>query len=48
MGVRDILPSIRDGGPRTVHYECRDCGQNLDRDDRRCPACGGTVVVYEF
>lgn len=49
MRLFDILT---DGGSaETVdgdHYECRECGTNVDPDTTACPDCGGDVAVYTF
>jgi rubrerythrin len=44
-----LLDLLADGGPRTggdAHYECRDCGTNVDEGTAACPTCGGEVAVY--
>lgn len=28
------------------HYECRECGTNVDPDTDACPRCDGEVAVY--
>ena len=48
MRLFDILA---DGGPtRSVdgdaHYECRECGTNVNPDATACPDCGGDVAVH--
>jgi hypothetical protein len=42
---------LTDGGrsdPVTddAHYECRECGTNVDPGTDACPQCGGGVAVY--
>jgi rubrerythrin len=48
MGIRDYLSLTTDGGRRRVHYECKECGTNLERDAEGCPNCDGEVAVYEL
>jgi rubrerythrin len=50
MRLFDILT---DGGATgavggEAHYECRECGTNVDPDAATCPECGGDVAVYTF
>lgn len=42
MKVFDLI-----GGDVSSHYECRDCGTNLDDDTVVCPDCGGEPVAYD-
>lgn len=30
------------------HYECRECGTNLDADADECPDCGGEPVEFSI
>jgi rRNA maturation endonuclease Nob1 len=51
MGVRDIVPALSGGQlgrSADVHYECRNCGENLHPDTDACPTCGGCVATYTF
>jgi len=48
MGVRDYLPGIANDGTPGVHYECRDCGTNVDDDRESCPTCNGEVVSFQL
>jgi hypothetical protein len=47
MEIRTIFPAITDGGVR-VHYECRDCGENLSAEADHCPECNGDPARYEL
>lgn len=29
----------------TVLYECRNCGETVDEDRSRCPACGAEEIA---
>lgn len=46
-----VLDAIRRwlGAEEGMVYECRNCGQTLDADQRDCPACGsGEIVEYDL
>jgi rubrerythrin len=48
-----LFTLLTDGGSDAdatggTHYECRDCGTNVDADATGCPTCGGEVAVYTF
>lgn len=32
-------------GTSTVVHECRQCGQTVDPDTERCPACGADGIA---
>ncbi len=47
-----LLSVIADGGsteaPDGDHYECRECGLNVDPDASVCPNCDGEIAVFRF
>jgi lipopolysaccharide biosynthesis regulator YciM len=48
MGVRSYLSAVAGRTGSSLHYECRECGANLDAGRVECPNCAGGVAVYEF
>ena len=50
VGVRNYVVGWRnsDAGDDVagIHYECRRCGRNLERDHEQYPACGGDVAGH--
>jgi rubrerythrin len=48
MGVRAYLSSFAGRAGPSLHYECRECGTNLDAGLAECPICAGGVAIYEF
>jgi len=45
---RAVVRTIFGNRSTQYHYECRDCGRNLDSSSEDCPECGGEVVVYQI
>jgi len=48
LGPLKAVVRVLAGGENRYHYECRDCGKNLDADLDECPRCGGSVAAYEL
>lgn len=46
MGISNLFG--RSGREDRVHYECRECGENLGPPADCCPVCGGGVSRYDL